>query len=78
MNAKLMKIIEKVAARKIAGSGRMSRRICRGTNVVACGKEHRTCAICAQGKEACSFCRGTGKIAPRTTTYLDGNNKSPQ
>jgi hypothetical protein len=61
-----------------AGSGTMACRFCRGTNVVAYGKEYRTCVICAEGKEACSSCRGTGKIAPWTTTYLDGHNKSPQ
>lgn len=57
-----------------AGSGKMPCRFCRGTNVVAYGNDYRTCIVCAEGSEDCSKCRGTGKIAPWTTTYLEGNN----
>eukprot|EP00980_Cylindrotheca_fusiformis_P005581 scaffold1184_cov132-Cylindrotheca_fusiformis.AAC.2 len=59
-----------------SGSGKMPCRFCRGTKIAAYGDDYRTCIVCAEGSEDCSACRGTGKIAPWTTTYLEGNSSS--
>jgi hypothetical protein len=57
-----------------AGSGKLPCRFCRGTGFVVFGNEYKPCQICTDGFEECSECRGTGKIAPWTKTYLEGNN----
>lgn len=57
-----------------AGSGKMPCRFCRGTKTVVFGTAFRACIICSDGTEACGSCRGTGKIAPWASTYLEGNN----
>lgn len=56
-----------------AGSGKMPCRFCHGTGMVRYGNDIRTCMMCKDGYEECSSCRGTGKIAPWVTTFLDGN-----
>lgn len=54
-----------------AGSGKMPCRFCHGTGMVRYGNDIRTCMMCNEGFEECSSCRGTGKIAPWVTTFLD-------
>ncbi|CAJ1930580.1 unnamed protein product [Cylindrotheca closterium] len=58
------------------GSGKMPCRICGGTGMVVFGNDVRACKNCKDGFEECSSCRGTGKIAPWVTTFLD-QNKHP-
>jgi hypothetical protein len=53
-----------------AGSGRQFCKFCRGTRMIAFGKEFRTCLICdVDGRVECSSCKGTGSVAPWTVTY---------
>jgi len=56
-----------------AGSGKASCRFCNGAGMLAFGNDIRACNMCHDGIEECTSCRGTGKIAPWVTTFLDVN-----